>query len=99
MSQEGTLARIGRGNNFTTFEEVIKEGNLRTLRQVREKIVKKFVRKSIKHKKFSKWFVKNTASSMNTRAGNRTNYKPVHAKKAFYKNSPLPTLTAIANTL
>ena len=85
--------------NYTTFEEVIKEGNLRTLRQVREKIVRKFVRKSIKHKKFSKWFVNNTASSMNTRAGNRTNYKPVHAKKAFYKNSPLPTLTTIANTL
>ena len=36
---------------------------------------------------------------VNTRAPIRTKYKPVHAKKAFYKESPIPTLTSIANTL
>ena len=94
-----TGLRIIWGKNYTTFEEIIKEGKLRTLEQVRGKIVKKFVRKSIKHKKFGKWFLENTAPQVNTRAPNRTKYKPVHAKKAFYKKSPIPTLTSIANTL
>ena len=50
------------------------------------------------HKKFSKWFVENTATTVNTRAPNRTKYKPVYAKKAFFKNSPIPVLTSMANT-
>ena len=94
-----TGLKIIWGQDFSTFEEVIKEGNLKTLRQVREQIVKKFVKKSTKHRKFSKWFLEDTDNRMNTRTGNRTKYKPVPARKAFFKNSPLPTLTTIANTL
>ena len=94
-----TGLKIIWGQDFSTFEEVIKEGNLKTLRQVREQIVKKFVKKSTKHRKFSKWFLEDTDNRMNTRTGNRTKYKPVPARKAFFKNSPLPTLTSIANTL
>ena len=93
-----TGLKIIWGPHYTRFEEIIREANLKTLRQVREKIVKQFLRKSIKHKKFSKWFVENTAPTVNTRAPNRTKYKPVYAKKAFFKNSPIPVLTSMANT-
>ena len=94
-----TALKIIWGQEYTTFQEVIKDGNLKTLRQVREKIVTKFVKKSIKHHKFSKWFVPNTAPIMNTRAGNKTRFKQVTARRAFFKNSPIPTLTELANTL
>ena len=94
-----TGLKIIWGKNYTTFEDVFKEGKLRTLEKICGKNFKKFVRKSIKNKKFCKWFSENTASQVNTRAPNRTKYKPVHAKKAFYKKSPIPTLTSIANTL
>ena len=93
-----TGLKIIWGPHYTTFEEVTREGNIKTQGQVREKIVKKFVRKSTKHKKFSKWFLENTSPRMNTRAPNRTKYKPVHAKKEFFKKSPIPVLTSIANT-
>ena len=94
-----TGLKIIWGQEYSTFEEVTKEGNIKTQRQVREKIVKKFVRKSTKSSKFKKWFSVSTAPTMSTRAGNRTKFKPVQAKKAFYKNSPIPTLTNIGNTL
>ena len=93
-----TGLKIIWGRHYTTFEDVIREANLKTLRQVREKIIKKFLSKSKKHKKFCKWFVENTAPTVNTRAPNRTKYKPVFAKKAFFKNSPIPVLTSMANT-
>ena len=93
-----TGLKIIWGQHYTTSEEVIREANIKTLAQVREQIVKKFVRKSRKHKKFRRWFVKNTAPIINTRAPNRTQYKPVYAKKAFFKKSPIPVLTSIANT-
>ena len=93
-----TGLKIIWGQHYTTSQEVFREANVKTLAQVRENIVKKFVKKSRKHKKFSRWFVKNTAPMVSTRAPNRTQYKPVYAKKAFYKKSPIPVLTSMANT-
>ena len=94
-----TGLRIIWGQDYSTFENITKECNIRTMRQVREKIVKKFVRKTIKHHKFKRWFLENDNTSMNTRAGNRARFKPVPARKGFYQKSPIPTLTKLANTL
>ena len=93
------VLRIIWGHDYFTFENITKEGNIRTMRQVREKIVRKFVRKTIKHNKFKRWFLENNNTSMNTRAGNRSRFKPVPARKGFYHKSPIPTLTKLANTL
>ena len=93
-----TGLKIIWGQDYTNFEEVTQEGNIKNIRQVREQIVKKFVRKSTKSSKFRKWFSESTDPGMNTRAGIRTKFKPVPAKKMFYKNSPIPTLNNIANT-
>ena len=69
------------------------------MRQVHEKIVKQFVRKTIKHNKFKRWFLENDTTSLNTRTGNRARFKPVPARKGFYQKSPIPTFTKLANTL
>ena len=87
------------GQFYTTFDEIIRESKIRTMRQVRSRIVNKFVRKTIKHNKFKKWFMEDDCTRMNTRAGNRKTFKPVPARRAFYQNSPIPTLTNIAKTL
>jgi hypothetical protein len=94
-----TGLKIIWGQHYTSFAEVVKEANISTMRQVRSRIVNKFVRKTIKHDKFKKWFVRDNIPRMNTRAENRKRFKPVPARRAFYQNSPIPTLTKIANTL
>ena len=94
-----TGLKIIWGQYYTSFNEVLTEGKIRTMRQVRSRIVKKFVRKTIKHSKFQKWFMEDNSVRINTRAGNRKKFKPVLARRAFYQNSPIPTLTNIANTM
>ena len=74
-----TGLKIIWGQHFTRFEEVLSEAKIRTMRQVRSRIVKKFVRKTIKHDKFKKWFVEDKTPRANTRAGNRIKFKPVPA--------------------
>ena len=94
-----TGLKIIWGQDYTTFHDILKKSSLKTMRQVREKIVNKFLRKTIKHSKFRKWFAEDTSARMNTRAGNRTRFKPVPARKQFYQKSPIPTLTSLANTV
>ena len=94
-----TGLRIIWGSEYSTFDQVLKEGKLKTLQQIRTKIVEKFVRKSIKHEKFSNWFVRQETQRMITRTGKRDKFKPVTARKAFYQRSTLPTFTRIANKL
>ena len=94
-----TGLKIIWGKDYSTFDSVIKESQIRTMRQVREKIVKNFVRKTIKHHKFKKWFSEHDSAGMTTRTGNRARFKSVPAKKAFFQKSPIPTLTNLANLL
>ena len=68
------------------------------LQHIRDRIVRKFVRKSVSHPKFSKWFVRRDPDQMQTRR-TRTKYLPVTARKATYAKTPLPVLTEIANQL
>ena len=61
--------------------------------------MKKFVRKTIKHNKFKRWFSEHNSGGMNTRTGNRAKFKTVPARKAFFQKSPIPTITNLANLL
>ena len=94
-----TGLKIIWGKDYSTFDTVIKEGQISTMRQVREKIVKKFVKKTIKHIKFKRWFSEHDSAGMNTRTGNRAKFKTVPARKAFFQKSPIPTITNLANLL
>ena len=86
------------GAQYTTFEEMLARSNLNNLQHVRDRIVRKFVRKSVSHPKFSKWFVRRDPDQIQTRR-TRTKYLPVTARKATYAKTPLPVLTEIANQL
>ena len=86
------------GAEFSTFEEMVERSGLKDLQFVRNKIVKKFVRKSIQHPKFSEWFVNRDPGQINTRR-QKTKYLPVTCRKASYAKTPLPILTDIANQL
>ena len=94
-----TGLKIIWGQDYTHFYDILRESNLKTMKQVREKIVKKFLRKTIEHTKFRRWFAEDRNPRINTRAGNRKRFKPVPARKRFYQKSPIPTLTSLANTL
>ena len=85
--------------DYSTYEQVLHDSNLTTLQDTRTKIVSKFVKKSVHNKKFSKWFSKQTETSITTRANNRSHFKPVIARHDFYKKSAIPTLTKVANYL
>ena len=86
------------GAEFTNFSDMLKRSGLKDLQIVRNKIVKKFVRKSTQHPKFCKWFVKRDPDQINTRSV-KTKYLPVTCRKASYGKTPLPILTEIANQL
>ena len=86
------------GAEFTNFAEMLKRSGLKDLQIVRNKIVKKFVRKSTQHPKFCRWFVKRDPDQINTRSV-KTKYLPVTCRKASYGKTPLPILTEIANQL
>ena len=91
-----TGLRIIWGSEYTTFEDILKKSNLKDLQDVRNKIVRKFIRKSEKHSKFSEWFVPQDPSRAVTRRV-RTKYKPVTCRQKSYEKTPIPVLTAIAN--
>ena len=75
-----TGLRIIWGKDYSTYEQVLPDSNLTTLQDTRTKIVSKFVKKSVNNKKFSKWFSKQTETSITTRANNRSHFKPVIAR-------------------
>ena len=94
-----TGLRIIWGNDYTTYEQVLQASDLKSLQETRTKIVRKFVKKTASNKKFSKWFCKQTSNNIPTRSDNRSLFKPVIAKHAFYKKSCIPTMTELANTI
>ena len=106
-SQEGTdLDRVLRtglriiwGQEYISFEQCIIESKLKNLQQTRDQIVKKFVRKTANHGKFSKWFSLQQDPRIKTRSKARTRYKPVTARTTAYKRSAIPSLTTVANNL
>ena len=64
----------------------------------RSDIVKKFVRKTLKHDKFKTWFYPYVQSGIETRSL-KLPYVPVPTRTESYKKSPIPVMTQIANYL
>jgi hypothetical protein len=93
-----TGLRIIWGQEFTTFEQVLSESKFTTLQETRNKIVRKFVRKTANNNKFQSWFCTQNVPNITTRSDNRKHFKPVIAKHEFYRRSCIPTLTELANT-
>jgi hypothetical protein len=93
-----TGLRIIWGSDYTTFEDILIKSNLKDLQHVRNKIVRKFIRKSEQHTKFSKWFAPQDPSRVATRSV-KTKYKPVTCRLRAYERTPIPVMTAIANQL
>ena len=75
---------------------MLTKSNLKDLRVVRDKIVRKFIRKSEKHRKFSEWFAAQDPRRAVTRSI-QTKYKPVTCRQKIYEKTPIPVMTAIAN--
>ena len=94
-----TGLRIIWGHNYTTFEDVLLQSKLRTLQETRTHIVRKFVRKTANNRKFNKWFSRQDNTNFITRSNNRTLFKPVIARREFYRKSCIPTLTELANQI
>ena len=68
------------------------------MQQTRNKIVHKFVRRSVQHRKFSKRFCIQSESQVQTRS-RKGQFKPVPSRTAAFVRSAISTLTHIANNL
>ena len=93
-----TAIHIIWGSQYTSYEHALKASNMITLEEQREKIDRKFCRKLIKHDKFSDWFNPIQYEGVTTRR-ERPRYKPVPARTTAFARSPIPALTALANSL
>ena len=91
-----TGLRIIWGSEYTTFEDMLIKSKLKDLQHVRDKIVRKFIRKSEQHSKFSEWFAPQDPHRVVTRSV-RTKYKPVSCRQKTYEKTPIPVMTKIAN--
>ena len=91
-----TGLRIIWGAEYTTFEDMLHRSNLKDLQVVRNNIVRKFIRKSESHSKFSQWFAPQDPTRAVTRSV-RAKYKPVTCRQNAYEKTPIPIMTAIAN--
>ena len=91
-----TGLRIIWGAQYTRFEDILHRSNLKDLQAVRDKIVRKFVRKSEQHSKFSGWFAQQDPGRAVTRRA-PTKYKPVTCRQRSYEKTPIPIMTNIAN--
>ena len=90
--------RIIWGQDYISYKQALSDSKLLNMQQTRDKTVNKFLRKSIKHPKFRKWFCIQDKFQIETRRP-RTTFKPVTTRTARYAKSAIPTLTNIANTM
>ena len=93
-----TGLRIIWGAEYTTFDDILVKSNMKDLQYTRDKIVRKFVKKSEQHFKFREWFAPNDPRQIVTRRA-RTKYKAVTCRQTAYAKTPIPIMTSIANQL
>ena len=93
-----TAMHIIWGPDYQSFESAIEASNISTLEDQRNKMDIKFCQKTLKHPKFRQWFNPTHNSGVSTRRlGPR--YKPVPARTSAFARSPIPAVTALANSL
>ena len=92
------------GNQYTHYSEALELVNCESLEDRRVKICEKFVKKSAKHPKYYNWFRldENSVNERYTRKAKKCSkqkYHSVQYRTERYKNSPLPYLTELLNTM
>ena len=87
--------RIILGDKYGTYSTALKKSGLTDLETRRRNICKKFAIKSAKHKKHQKWF--QTKPRFKTR--NNLKYSIPHTRTERLKQSAIPYLTSLLNTL
>ena len=92
-----TALHIIYGGKYTTYDEILKLSNLKTLSERRDIIITKFAFKTYNNPKFNSWFVKQEEKVVNTRSCKQF-LKEVPSRTGRYENSTLPVITKIINT-
>jgi hypothetical protein len=84
------------GQNYKSYRSALKHLHIESLFSRRNKLCKKFARKSLKHTKFSKWFKPSTKRTI-TR-NKPTKFCEVYSRTERFKRSPISYLTTILNS-
>ena len=87
------------GARFRSYSWALREANLCTQEEQRQKIFERFTKKCISSKKFSKWFCRTENSQAVTTRSKKMSFKPVPARTRAFANSPIPQMVALANKL
>ena len=83
------------GELYVSYSSALKQLSMVTLNARRIKLCKKFVKKSVKNEKFTKWFKIN--SKINFTRLKQPKYCEVFSRTARYKKSPISYLTRLLN--
>ena len=83
------------GEKYKSYRSALKQLNMETLFSRRNKLCKKFAKKSQKHSKFTKWFKPNPRSTVTREKP--TKFSEVYSRTDRFKNSPISFLTDILN--
>ena len=86
------------GEQCVLFEQVLKYSKLKTLHQSRDKILNKFVKKSIDHKKFQQMILQSISAQIQTRSI-QARFKHVPSRTIACGRSAIPTITNLANQI
>ena len=87
------------GEKYTNYKNGLKQIKLETLQNRRQKLCTKFTAKVTQHDKFSSWFQERPQTHIARTRSIPNRYKPVETRTNRYKNSPLPYITNIANSI
>ena len=93
-----TAIRVILSDEYTSYKQGLNLLKLSTLEDRRQKLCTKFTSKALKNEKFNSWFAPNPPRNKNTRSI-QTKFKEVETRTNRFKNSPIPYLTKIANSL
>ena len=94
--QKSALSII-MGQEYKSYRSALKKFNLESLFSRRNKLCKKFARKSQRHTKFSKWFKPSTRRTLTRNIPKKC--CEVYSRTERYKRSPISYLTNILNNV
>ena len=83
------------GARFRSYSWALREAQMKTQEEQRQKIFEKFTKACISSKKFIKWFCKTENSQAITTRSKKMRLKPV----LVFAKSPIPQMVALANII
>ena len=87
------------GEHFTTYKVGLKLLKLETLKNRRQSLCTKFTTKVTQHEKFCSWFNERDQSHPFRTSSIPNKYKYIETRTNRFKNSPIPYITNIANSI